>query len=54
MMWKQFIRSAVACMALGLFVAGCSDAGTARGITAPTESEADFLTYRLGVVIPIR
>jgi hypothetical protein len=41
MMWKQFIRSAVACMALGLFVAGCSDSGAERGITAPTDSEAD-------------
>jgi len=41
MMWKQFIRSALACVALGLFVAGCSDSGAERGITAPTESEAD-------------
>ena len=41
MMWKQFIRSTVACLALGLFVAGCGDSGTESGITAPTDTQAD-------------
>jgi hypothetical protein len=41
MLWKQFIRSALACAALGLVVAGCGDSRTERDITAPTDNQAD-------------
>lgn len=41
MLWKQFIRSAVACAALGLFVAGCGDTRSGADVTAPTDNQAD-------------
>ena len=41
MLWKQFIRSAVACAALGLFVAGCGDSRSGSDVTAPTDNQAD-------------
>jgi hypothetical protein len=43
MLWKHYLRSSLACVALGLFVAGCADSGSDRALTAPAESLADEL-----------
>ena len=43
MLWKHYLRSSVACVALGLFVAGCADSGADRALTAPSEALADEL-----------